>query len=61
MPRKRVLMRGEPFSVVKLDEERTRLSDNFRNRGYYYFRPTYINFRADTLQTPLRIYLQVQP
>ena len=61
MPRKRVLMRGEPFSVVKLDQERTRLSDNFRNRGYYYFRPTYINFRADTLQTPLRISLQVQP
>lgn len=61
MPRRRLLMRGEPFSVVKLDQERNRLSDNFRNSGYYYFRPNYINFRADTLQTPLRVSLQVQP
>ncbi len=61
MPRKRLLQRGNPFSVSTLDQERTRLSDAFRNAGYYYFRPAYITFRADTLQAPLRVALQVQP
>lgn len=61
MPRRRILQRGNPFSVTSLDKERTRLSDAFRNAGYYYFRPAYITFRADTLQTPLRVALRVEP
>ena len=61
MPRRPLLMRGAPFSVATLDKERTRLSDAFRNAGYYYFRPAHITFRADTLQAPLRVALQVRP
>lgn len=61
MPRHRLLSRGDPFSVAMLDKERTRLSDAFRNAGYYYFRPSYITYKADTLQAPLRVSLQVRP
>lgn len=46
----RVLHKGDNFSVLKLEEERQRLSTLFRNNGYYYFRPEFITFRADTLR-----------
>ena len=50
-----------PFSVPDLDAERTRLSTIFRNHGYYYFRPEYIVYRADTVAQPLQAQLQVTP
>ena len=42
----RVLHKGDNFSVLKLEEERQRLSTLFRNNGYYYFRPEFITFRV---------------
>ena len=45
-----VLKSGENFNVLKLEEERQRLSTLLRNHGYYYFRPEYTTYRADTLQ-----------
>ena len=59
--RKSVLKRGDNFSVLKLEEERQRLSDLLRNNGYYYFRPDLTTFRADTLQKPGYVSLQVLP
>ena len=56
-----VLRRGDPFSVVKLEEERKRIVAALREQGYYYQRNDYINFLADTLQTPMKVKLQVQP
>lgn len=55
------LHRGDPFSVVNLEAERTRIVGALREQGYYYQRNEYINFRADTLQTPMLVKLQVQP
>ena len=55
------LHRGDPFSVPALSEERTRLSEEFRNNGYYYFRPEYIVYRADTVARPGYVQLQVVP
>ena len=52
---------GDAFNVLKLDAERTRLSQLFRNNGFYLYRPEYISFRADTVQTPLTAHLQVRP
>ena len=52
---------GEGFNVANLDAERKRLSELFRNTGYYYFRPDYIAFRADTIQTPNTVHLQIRP
>ncbi len=47
--------------MLKLEEERQRLSTLFRNNGYYYFRPEFITFRADTLRKPGMVSLQVVP
>ena len=55
------LHQGDPFSVSNLDEERKRLSDIFRNHGYYYFQPAYITYKADTIQRPLHVQLQAVP
>ena len=56
-----LLHRGDPFSVVNLEAERTRIVTALREEGYYYQRKEYIGFRADTLQTPMMVKLQVQP
>ena len=56
-----VLKSGENFSVLKLEEERQRLSSLFRNHGYYYYRPEFTTYRADTLQKPGYVSLQVVP
>ncbi len=55
------LHRGDPFSVVSLEAERTRIVTALREQGYYYQRNEHITFRADTLQTPMLVKLQVQP
>lgn len=57
----RLLHSGDNFSVVKLDAERQRLSSLFRGNGYFYFRPDFINFRADTLIRPGMVSLQIIP
>lgn len=56
-----LLHRGQPFSAATLDAERQRLSALFRNRGFFYFKPEYITYRADSLQREQAIQLRVQP
>ena len=56
-----VLHRGDPFSVVSLEAERTRIVGALREEGYFYQRNEHIAFRADTLQTPMMVKLRVQP
>ena len=56
-----VIHQGDPFSAPQLDAERKRLSELFRNNGFYFFRPEFITFRADTIQQPLTAHLQVRP
>ena len=55
------LKRGDNFSVVKLEEERQRIATLLQNNGYYYFRPEYSTYRADTLQRSGYVSLQVVP
>lgn len=59
--RRTLLHEGDQFNVVKLDEERQRLSTLLRNRGYYYFRPDYIGYRADTTRVSGLVDLQITP
>lgn len=59
--RQRTLFSGDPFSVINLDAERTRLYNLFRNSGYYYYKSEYITYRADTIQRPGFVQLQVVP
>lgn len=56
-----LLKQGTPFSVQNLDAERRRLQKEFRNNGYFYYRPEYISFRADTVMIPQKVQIQVRP
>lgn len=56
-----MLKQGAPFSVQKMDAERNRLQKEFRNNGYFYYRPNYISFRADTIMIPQKVQVQVGP
>lgn len=49
------LQKGEIFCVDSLESERVRIVNSMRNHGYYYFRPEYIEFLADSLITPGKI------
>ncbi len=57
----RMLLRNDNFNVVNLENERTRLSNLFRNNGYYNYRPDYITYLADTLQRSGYVSLKVLP
>lgn len=57
----RLLHKGDNFNVVKLQEERERIADLLRDHGYYYFRPEYMVYQADTTITPGKVSLKVVP
>ncbi len=57
----RLVRRGDPFAVSKLESERTRISNLMRENGYYYFRPAYSAFTADTVSVPGRVEVHIQP
>ncbi len=44
--------KGAIFCVDSLSALRVEVANNLRNRGYYYFRPEYLEFLADTFMTP---------
>ena len=47
------------YSTDSLSVARTRLANIVRNRGYYYFRPEYIEYLADSIQNPGHITLRM--
>ncbi|MDE7381708.1 MAG: BamA/TamA family outer membrane protein [Muribaculaceae bacterium] len=53
------LKRGEIFNVDSLSALRTNIANKLRNKGYYYFRPEYIEFLADSTITPHHIALKL--
>jgi len=54
------LKKGAPFNVSALESERSRIGTLLRNNGYYYYSPGYVNFLADTVNTPNRVNLRLQ-
>lgn len=56
-----LLKKGDAFSVLNLDGERSRLNSLFRNNGFFYYKPEYIAYRADTVAKPYKVQLQVMP
>lgn len=50
---------GSRFSTDSLNVARTRITNELRNRGYYYFRPDYIEFQADSVYHPGSILLKL--
>lgn len=55
-----LLYRGAPFAIANLDAERTKIYDDLRNNGYYYFQKSYTSFLADTLTEPGKVQLMVR-
>lgn len=57
------LKKGDPYRFAAIKQEQTRLSDEFRLRGFYYFQPDYITFLADSTAGDhrVRLYLAVKP
>lgn len=54
-----LLKKDAPFSVSTLDAERTRIYSLLRNKGYYFYQPTYITYFADTIMVPDKVQLRV--
>lgn len=50
---------GNRYSVDSLASARTRIAQVMRNRGYYYFSPEFIEYLADSIQTPGKIALRL--
>lgn len=50
---------GETFCVDSLTTARIRITNSLRNRGYYYFRPDYLEYEADSLMHPHSIVLKM--
>ncbi len=55
-----LLHQGNPFSVSKLDAERNRLNNLFRNHGFYYYRAAYSSFLADSVSHPGKVEVRLQ-
>lgn len=46
---------GAQYSIDTLNMERIRITNILRNNGYYYFRPEYLEYQADTTQQRLKV------
>lgn len=53
------LQPGNRYSVDSLASARTQIAQTLRNRGYYYFSPDFIEYLADSIQTPGKIALRL--
>ncbi len=42
---------GKQYNINDIDGERGRITENFRNKGVFYFQPNYIRFDLDTIKT----------
>ncbi|MDR1381420.1 MAG: BamA/TamA family outer membrane protein [Tannerella sp.] len=54
----RLVSAGDRFNTGRLEAERQRLSAIMQNNGYYYFRPEYIVYRADSTLSPHKVRLR---
>ena len=50
---------NEQYNTLSLDEERNRITNNFRNNGLFYFERDYVKFDADTINNFNKIKLRL--
>ncbi|MDR2139062.1 MAG: BamA/TamA family outer membrane protein [Tannerella sp.] len=55
----RLIRPGDPFNVIRLEDERRRIALRMRNSGYFYFRPGHIAYTADSTLSPRKVSLRV--
>ncbi|MDE5688039.1 MAG: BamA/TamA family outer membrane protein [Paramuribaculum sp.] len=53
------LRAGMRYCTDSLSAERVRIANAVRNRGYYFFKPDYVEYLADSTLTPQRIALRM--
>ena len=53
------LQRGTPFSASTLQKEQTRIANMMRNRGYYFYKPSFATYKADTVAVPYKVQLRM--
>ena len=53
------LQPGEQYNIDTLRAERIRITNILRNESYYYFRPDYLEYLADTLQERYKVDLRM--
>ena len=58
---KTYLRKGDAFSVINLDAERIRLAELFQEDGFFFYKPDYMTFKADTIAHPLNVQLRMEP
>ncbi|HIW65568.1 MAG TPA: BamA/TamA family outer membrane protein [Candidatus Alistipes intestinipullorum] len=51
---------GDQYDLETLIAERSRITDTLRNSGYYYFRPQYLDYQADTTRGGRRADLRLR-
>ncbi len=51
--------RGEQYNIDTLVREKVRITDLYRQRGYYYFSPEFIEYKADTVRQRYNVDLHV--
>jgi outer membrane protein assembly factor BamA len=52
---------GDPYDLDVLTNERTRIDQALKNKGYYYFNPAYLLFQVDsTLSGKVNVYYKVK-
>ena len=54
-----ILQRGDRYCLDSLSAERNRITNALRNNGYFYFRPEYIEYLADTTLSPGKVALRM--
>ena len=56
---KSLIHKDDQFNAANLQVEKERIVNNLRNNGYYYYRPDYISYYADSMMTPQKVKLLV--
>lgn len=59
LQKNRYLQPGNRYSTDSLSAVRVRVANALRNRGYYFFKPEYIEYLADSTIAPRRIAMRV--
>lgn len=58
---KSLLHKGDNFNVTQLEAERQRISTLLRDNGFYFYRPEYMTYQADTFKVPGKVWLRIIP
>lgn len=55
-----VIKKGDAFDIAGLENERVRITNLFKDNGYYYYQSNDASYLADTLQTRGKAFLRLQ-